>query len=773
MSQRDDTSSAGGLTMQQQQQHQQQPTICQINDRLKRTQMIRPPWRTMLHAETLHYVQTHANAIGVAEEYVCFPLLTIVAGLIGAKASLEVTDTWHEPAVLWCGLLARRGELKSTTIRYFARSLRAFEDALTRDVSTPQSSQHVLLDEAEFTPRDLARRLDANGNSMILLAEDLTTLYEDAASKSERRADERQLNAAYRGAETPALGVVGFVHPKRAVELVTGDDLDPVAARLLLVHPIERDCFMDDVAPAPKYTPPLHLVYKIVADAHRRRLLFRLSAEARDIAYDYLDELIALKKMSAGDENKRYVLANACGQFCRLALAVHTLNGAVKEAQSRHENAENLDASLSVVDNQWRTGIVGADSVRQARDLMNFLIEQKFILMGFEPATAGADEHQLNVNEHRLNVDEHHPAMNVSFDMKTGQWLTTAAGGILMPTMTKPIAYNQQVAPHIGYAVHPPPAHTAFTATKAALEAPLNVQRSLFKNYADSFHMLTYAAAQQQQQKKDHQQLEPLNLNVNYELLNASRERTPRQRSPTTTDSQSSTHSPLTTVSTTTTKHNNSLKPGRVVGREENGCYQYDFGNLLPYGAKNIRSLLTSGYLEISASLVAGRHLMPPTRTPGTENRYKTEAAVAYLHKVAELGFGTIHRTNKRSYIFKKRNYEELSDESRRILADIQVTEAAYRKVKLSIVDADKKNPLLAQIDLSNNNTNTSNANTSVLNSLIMASSTAPMTAFAVAPPLSVNGSATNSPGSTTTAEIKVENTTGIAVPPSPMIVDH
>lgn len=93
----------------------------------------------------------------------------------------------------------------------------------------------------------------------------------------------------------------------------------------------------------------------------------------------------------------------------------------------------------------------------------------------------------------------------------------------------------------------------------------------------------------------------------------------------------------------------------------------------------NVKSLLTHGMDEISASYVAQRHLMPPVSTPGSANKYKTEHAKTYLHRVADLGFGHVERLGKR-VLFRKRPFEELTQDARDTLNTMQVDGPSYKR---------------------------------------------------------------------------------------------
>ena len=71
------------------------------------------------------YVSAAAKALGCDEAYVALPLLAEVAAAIGNSRRLLLKDTWAEPPILWCVVVAESGTLKSPAFDMALRFVRA------------------------------------------------------------------------------------------------------------------------------------------------------------------------------------------------------------------------------------------------------------------------------------------------------------------------------------------------------------------------------------------------------------------------------------------------------------------------------------------------------------------------------------------------------------------------------------------------------------------------------------------------------------------------
>ena len=53
-------------------------------------------------------VNCHADALGVPEEFILYPLITSVAACIGVNGHIRINPTWVEPSILWLIVAAKK-----------------------------------------------------------------------------------------------------------------------------------------------------------------------------------------------------------------------------------------------------------------------------------------------------------------------------------------------------------------------------------------------------------------------------------------------------------------------------------------------------------------------------------------------------------------------------------------------------------------------------------------------------------------------------------------
>jgi len=107
--------------------------------------------------------------------------------------------------------------------------------------------------------------------------------------------------------------------------------------------------------------------------------------------------------------------------------------------------------------------------------------------------------------------------------------------------------------------------------------------------------------------------------------------------------------------------------------------------------ANRVKSLLSYGLDVIEPSKVAQRKLMPPLKNPPPNqdpkkapNKYPVQAAKHYLQTIANVGLGemiskeTSSGRGKSSLVFRKRKYEELTDEARELVTKLKMTQSDY-----------------------------------------------------------------------------------------------
>jgi len=75
-------------------------------------------------------MDSHAKSIGVPKEFLLFPLLTIVASLIGTSTCIEINKKWREPALLWFVIASEKGTNKLGALNLLSGALQEIEEMM-------------------------------------------------------------------------------------------------------------------------------------------------------------------------------------------------------------------------------------------------------------------------------------------------------------------------------------------------------------------------------------------------------------------------------------------------------------------------------------------------------------------------------------------------------------------------------------------------------------------------------------------------------------------
>lgn len=92
----------------------------------------------------LKLVRAHADAIGVPNEFILWPLLTATASFMGINAHIGVNKEWLEPAIIWFVIAAKKGEKKTAALRRIRKPIENMEAKL-RDEWDKKKDQVILL----------------------------------------------------------------------------------------------------------------------------------------------------------------------------------------------------------------------------------------------------------------------------------------------------------------------------------------------------------------------------------------------------------------------------------------------------------------------------------------------------------------------------------------------------------------------------------------------------------------------------------------------------
>ena len=83
------------------------------------------------------YIQAAGASIGCDPAFVALPLLSAIAGAVGTSTRIELKPDWHEPSILWTGIVGDSGTHKSPSLKAATRfadsqdargEIRAFRD---------------------------------------------------------------------------------------------------------------------------------------------------------------------------------------------------------------------------------------------------------------------------------------------------------------------------------------------------------------------------------------------------------------------------------------------------------------------------------------------------------------------------------------------------------------------------------------------------------------------------------------------------------------------
>ena len=234
------------------------------------------------------FVKETADALGCDVAFVALPVLCTTAGAIGLSRSVEIKQSWPEYAILWGGLVARSGTMKSPAfdaalkplrdaqvdaLESNKRELEAFErehEAYLRELAQfrkskstdgeppekPERPTAVRFVVSDVTVEALATILEANWRGLLAVRDELAGLLRGFDQyKARGRGGEvaawlefwraGSLVVDRKSADKPtlyvpraAVSLCGTIQPGILRNILAGEHLENgLAARLLLVEP--------------------------------------------------------------------------------------------------------------------------------------------------------------------------------------------------------------------------------------------------------------------------------------------------------------------------------------------------------------------------------------------------------------------------------------------------------------------------------------------------------------------------------------------------------
>ena len=98
----------------------------------------------------------HANAIGVPQEFILWPLLTATASFMGTNAFVKINKEWWEPSIIWFVIAARKGEKKTAALKWILEPIEAIQNRLKtewqKDINEqkPSAPPQLVVDHFSF-----------------------------------------------------------------------------------------------------------------------------------------------------------------------------------------------------------------------------------------------------------------------------------------------------------------------------------------------------------------------------------------------------------------------------------------------------------------------------------------------------------------------------------------------------------------------------------------------------------------------------------------------
>jgi hypothetical protein len=189
-----------------------------------------PPWWRAWVSETAH-------GAGAPVDYVVQALLASLAGVCGAGVLARVTETWHEPLILWQALVGGPSNGKTPALEALRRPLAAVEKT-----TAPEKRGPVVVDHDTNLPALLAAARKRPAGALLWRDEPAAWL---SALGCNGRGEARQLSALLDtwsplrtalGPGSPAVSIIGCLDPARLDAALLGSD-DGRAARFLYAWP--------------------------------------------------------------------------------------------------------------------------------------------------------------------------------------------------------------------------------------------------------------------------------------------------------------------------------------------------------------------------------------------------------------------------------------------------------------------------------------------------------------------------------------------------------
>lgn len=214
-----------------------------IYQRISAGQAISFPW-DKTSTKTRNLVQAYSNSLGCPDEYIFFPLLTVAASFIGTNGTMQINESWEEPAIVWFNVCARKGQKKTAALNVLAKPVGEIQKEMQNDFkeenveAQEKDLPRLLVDHFSF--EKLHQVMSQNDNKVLGAYDELTQFYNMLDHyKTNSTMDRKALLALNGGAQwtrdfkngsatmdSTCLNITGFIQPAYVVKLLSQDDFD-------------------------------------------------------------------------------------------------------------------------------------------------------------------------------------------------------------------------------------------------------------------------------------------------------------------------------------------------------------------------------------------------------------------------------------------------------------------------------------------------------------------------------------------------------------------
>lgn len=323
------------------------------------------------------FLKQQAQTLESTEECIFFLLLSCCAGCMGEGSVLELTPDWQESPIFW-----------SILVTGLVHDSLGLTDRLCQQLIEIQNECGQTNDDVENGNQFMVEFFDTEGLIDILHSKGFALalyykldLFKDILSTSKGILD--VLDKLYQGSsvimnygklkrilQKPCMNISCISEPVCLYQILCKrDNFSKFIENCFSL--ISRNRIKQNNSPVPlTQSHSLKKLFKTIFEIHREtKLTYKLTEEAQIVFSQYHDEFIELMTKFI-DKSKYLIYQNATKLLARVSLILHVI-----------ENALNMISWNLTLDHLIWNVEIDASTLHQARIIVNFLLQQKDILM--------------------------------------------------------------------------------------------------------------------------------------------------------------------------------------------------------------------------------------------------------------------------------------------------------------------------------------------------------------------------------------------------------